>query len=367
MSTNSTASLTYIKNALEQVRKYDFASAVHALEKISNTIQSTIPESKSLYARAYGNIQFRATVRHAPSATAISHAELRQMLDGNIQPILWVNFTGIAGIQGPLPLIYTERVFRNMRNKDYAFASFLDMFNHRVAKLTYDLQQWIPGYSACPPECSQLGKIVLALGGVEPLGFIKTKRSSLTPQQTDSEAFREKFNDECELQSTLLENARYLITYKTLFVRKVRSAAVLEQILQNFFNIKACVSEFQPTWVSLRNEDITKLGGSYSLGKDTFLGNRVWRYNKSVNITLKNMPFALYESFNCHVDNVNWKHLQQLTRMFLPTNVNVRYLVQLQNNCKRPTIIGEKHNLGFNTWLGTNSTVESCIQLSSVS
>jgi type VI secretion system protein ImpH len=357
MSTDSTASLAHIKNVLEQIYKYDFASAVHVLEKISHLVQSTPLESSSLYAQAYGNIQFKATVRHAPSATAISHAELRKMMNGNIQPILWVNFTGIAGIQGPLPLIYTERVFRNMRNKDYAFASFLDMFNHRVAKLTYDLQQWIPGYSACAPENSQLGKIILALGGLEQLDVARTKSLS----HNDSAASNDL--GEHEVPSILRQNARYLITYKTLFVRKVRSAAVLEQILQNFFSINVRVSEFAPTWVLLRDEDITRLGGPYTLGKDTFLGNRVWRYNKSVKITIKNVPLSLYESFNCHADKVNWKHLQQLTLMFLQTNVNVRYLIQLQRNSKKPTIVGGQHNLGFNTWLGTNSSVESCLQL----
>jgi type VI secretion system protein ImpH len=372
----------------EQIRKYDFASAIHVLEKISNATIANESSTPSLYAQTYGSIQFRATVRHAPSTTAISHAELRKMKDGNIQPVLWVNFTGIAGIQGPLPLIYTERVFRNMRNKDYAFASFLDMFNHRIAKLTYDIQQWIPGYSACPPEHSQLGKIVLALGGVDyeqltcarhippdSSGFIEapshvklqkaTLRVSREPYRSTetSDAPTSPAQRPGSQFAFLLQSARYLITYKTLFVRKVRSAAVLKQILQNFFCVKVCVSEFEPTWVPLRDEDVTKIGGSYTLGKDIFLGNRIWRYNKSLRITLQDISSSLYESFNCHTDGDNWGHLQRLAQMFLPSNIRVRFLVQLQGHCKKTTVIGSPHSLGFNTWLGTDSSVESCLQI----
>jgi len=46
-----------------------------------------------------------------------------------------VNFMGIAGIQGPLPLPYTEILMSRMRQKDMAFRDFLDIFNHRLVSV----------------------------------------------------------------------------------------------------------------------------------------------------------------------------------------------------------------------------------------
>lgn len=333
----SKAELAYVKEVFEHIREYDFASAVHALEKIFCTYNiPTFGNSISQNGDSL-RIKFRATVRHAPSATMLDHVEVR---DG--VPVLWVNFTGIAGIQGPLPRVYTERVFRNMRNKDYAFASFLDIFNNRIAQLTYDLQQWIPGVSADSPEKSQIGQVILALGGIDP--FVKY--------------VEKKTHDENFLQiNCIIPGARYLITYKTLFMRKVRSAAALKQILQNFFKVKADIIEYDGSWLPLRKSDVPKLGTSYTLGKDTFLGDRVWRYNKIVKIVLSDIPELLYDSFNHHAGAPNWVHLQQLATMFLPAMVKIKYLVQIRADGKKGMRIGHPHNLGFNTWLGNSSSI----------
>ena len=51
---------------------------------------------------------------------------------------LFVNFLGMLGPNGPLPLHITEHAhLRELHHKDFAFSRFLDVFNHRMVSLFY--------------------------------------------------------------------------------------------------------------------------------------------------------------------------------------------------------------------------------------
>ncbi|MDR1907629.1 MAG: type VI secretion system baseplate subunit TssG [Holosporales bacterium] len=376
--------LMHVKTALENIREYDLTSAIHMLQRISNSmaLTSTVPPSeqpapssnsplaktevkKPPHARVYGNIQFRSTVRHARPGTTLDRVEMRKLSDATFQPVLWVNFIGVAGIQGPLPMIYTERVFRNIRNKDCAFAAFLDIFNHRIIKLTYDLYQWLPGYSTQPPEQSALGQIVLALDGVflgETIpGAPMNANQDLEGQERLTVAKVRNHLDSGRNKKS--DNARYFITYKTLFWRKVRSSAALMQILKNFFQVSVSIFENIRTSVSLQDESISKIGKSLTLGHDIFIGNRVWRNNKIVEITLSDIPGEKYESFNCHTNGENWKHFRKLSTNFIPSSITIRYFVRIQKHCKKQLLLGRNHNLGFNTWVGTGDATNTRVRI----
>lgn len=327
--------LIFIKKTLDTIRDYDLASAVRFLQQLTESEllknnDSELYTHNDLHFKTFGNIHFRSTVGYAHPAVALNHVELRTSQKAVLQPILWVNFIGIAGIQGPLALAYTERVFRNIRHKDHALASFLDIFNHRFIQLTYKIQQWIPGYSLLKPENSGIGKIIKSIDGID--------------DQT-----------QLSLPKDLL---RYFITYKVLFWKKIRSSAVLQQILHNFFQVKVYIQEFQGQFLKLSPQEITHIGKEkgqfYTLGHDTFLGTRIWKQNKGIDITLKDLTAETYETFNKYNDGENYKHLHQLCSCYLPISMKIRYFVQIQGHHQKKIILGEKHHLGFNTWLGTS-------------
>jgi type VI secretion system protein ImpH len=321
--------LAIIEHELKNIREYDLYSAVHFLSKIVNTTTTEDERIKDPYFRTYGNVQFRSTVSHARPATAINHVEMHKTQNGTYQPVLWVNFIGIAGIQGPLQSIYTERVFRNTRNKDNAFAAFLDIFNHRLVELMYTAKKWIPGYSALQPCESHIGKIILALCGI---------------------------NDHEKTQRTELLN--YFIAYETIFWRRKRSALGLEQMLQDFFQMPIEVACDQCMTVFLKDNQLTKLGVMSTLGRDICIGNRIWYNNRIFDVLLLDLPIDVYESFNSYTNSDNWLHLTRLCKNYLPFSVYVRYFIQIKSDNKKQLVLGESHYLGFNTWLGTKPLQE---------
>jgi len=60
--------------------------------------------------------------------------------DPKEQPRMSVNFMGLVGQLGVLPLSYTEWVNERIRSKDHTFRAFLDIFHHRIISLFY--QAW---------------------------------------------------------------------------------------------------------------------------------------------------------------------------------------------------------------------------------
>ena len=55
-------------------------------------------------------------------------------------PRMVINFMGLVGPSGVLPLYYTELIVERIRQKDRAMLNFLDIFHHRMTSLFY--QAW---------------------------------------------------------------------------------------------------------------------------------------------------------------------------------------------------------------------------------
>lgn len=183
------------------------------------------------------------------------------------------NFLNIAGIQGPLPTPYMQMLVDRDRQKDTAFHSFLDIFNHRIISIFHRIRKkyWI-GVSADPPETTMMGRILKCLIG---LGMLPKEDSRL------------KVLD------------RSLLYYAGLIWCIPHSRIAVERILTHYFNVPIKMEPFQGAWVKVPKDQQTVIGegGKFNrLGKDCILGDRFWEQQASIKIHIG--PIGIKEYIN---------------------------------------------------------------------
>ena len=335
-------SLSSFRKFLQAPYEYEFPKAVHFLQKIFRTSDPSNKPSQIL------EIRFHASVRYAHSSAEIEKVLFEKRGD-NLQPILRVNFTGVAGIQGPLPLCYTEKVIRNSRSGDKALESFLNIFNNRMARLLYECQKVLPGYDSVPPLQSTLGQLIISFGGIEPFQPPKPGQKKIDPSPEEQKVQQEQ-------QNLIKRIGFYLLSYKMMFWQKVRSSANLQQILSSFLGAKVSIEEHLADFVQLSDQDITRIGlhqGQLNtLGQDALLGCHVWRQNSRIRITIYDLE-ENYALFNPHAKGEKLQHLQYLCRLYVPSFIKIQLFIKINQKFKKHSVLGKDHFLGYDTWLGT--------------
>jgi type VI secretion system protein ImpH len=234
-----------------------------------------------------------------------------------------VNFLGIAGIQGPLPLPYTELLLERLRQKDTVFRDFLDIFNHRLLSLFYRIQQkFSPALSTLLPHETPQGKNLQALVG-----------------WTD------------ELSPFFL---RHMLFYPSLFWQKPRSPSGLRVILQHLFGVPVHILLCHGAWMSLEKEDLTHLGPHSlqggGLGKGAVLGKRVWCQNHGIVVRFAFKDPELFRKFLPFGEY--FFRVQNLIACYAGPDVSFKIALGLERRPASWLRKGEPLFLGWTSWLG---------------
>ena len=185
-----------------------------------------------------------------------------------------VEFMGLCAAISVMPATYTEFLLSRTRQKDYAMEDFLNIFNHRMISFFYR--------------------------GWEKYRFFveyeRTKEDRLSARMLDllglgTEGLRGR--------GPIPDDA--YLNYVGLLARHVRSAASLEQILEDYFGVKAQIHQFAGAWRKLNPENQTcfsGLGGpSERLGVGVVAGDEVWDHHGRIRISLGPMRFEQYLKF----------------------------------------------------------------------
>ncbi len=164
-----------------------------------------------------------------------------------------VNFMGLIGPSGVLPHEYTKLVADRTRAKDLATGEFLDILHHRLLSLFY--LAWkktrLDVHMESPPPGGGLIRHLLDLMGLGIEGF----------------------------QDRQLVDDETLVYYSGLLVPPTRSAAALEQLLEDRFDVPFSVEEFVGGFYPLARQDQCRLGddeGGNRLGLGTAIGDEIW-------------------------------------------------------------------------------------------
>lgn len=187
-------------------------------------------------------------------------------------PRVYVNFIGLFGPNGPLPLHLTEYAHeRALHYNDHTLARFADIFHHRIVSLFY--RAWAVNQQTVSYE--QAGH-----------DHIADYVASLFGDGMDSFHDRDSIPDSSKLH------------YAGRLAGTARNAEGLEAVVQDFFQIATRVETFVGEWIDLPLDSHCHLGESPrtgTLGATAIVGARIWECQYKFRIIMGPMSYADYQ------------------------------------------------------------------------
>lgn len=283
-----------IANALDrEPYRFEFFQAVRLLARMN-------PERQVVgrFSNPHDEVaRFGAHPQVAFPASEIQALERREDAPSQMQ----VNFMGLTGPMGVLPLTYSELVLERLRNKDATLRDFLDLFNHRMISLFYqawEKYQFFVSYER--GERDRFSHHVLALLGLD------------TPGLRD----RQDVPDDS------------LLFYSGLMGAHGRSALGLEELLSDYFSADVAVEQFVGAWYPVEPDSQCSVSetGSFSdqLGAGAVVGDQIWDQQSRIRLRIGPLPLEQYQDFL--PGGLAYRRVKALTDFY----VNKQYDVELQ-------------------------------------
>ena len=238
-----------------------------------------------------------------------------------------VNFFGLLGPGGPMPLAITEYIYDRLHNhKDQTLASFLDIFNHRMTCLFY--RAWASNQQAVSHDRNDEDRFAVYIGSLFGIG-------------EDSLHNRDALPDVAKLH------------YSGRLVCQTKNAEGLQEILEDYFGIPVDIQQFVGRWIDLPQEYRCRLGASPAntqLGSTVIVGSRFWESQQTFRIKFGPMDFSQYRHFLPGCDSV--RRLVSWIRNY----VGDEFRWELQSILRAVEVpgmrLGRTGQLGWSTWLG---------------
>jgi type VI secretion system protein ImpH len=248
------------------------------------------------------------------------------------QASMTVEFMGLCASISVMPSPYTEFLLARARHKDHAMEDFLNIFNHRMISFFY--RGWEKYRFFIEYEKSGTDRMSARLMDLLGLG-------------TDGLQSRGGIADYAYLN------------YMGLLGRHVRSAASLQQILEDYFEVKVHIQQFAGAWRKLSAENQTcfnGLGGpSERLGVGTVAGDEVWDHHGRIRISIGPMRFEQYLKFlpgqDAYHELVAW--LRFYSNGSYETEVQLVLAREDAPSCELGSGGATRPQLGLVSWLKT--------------
>lgn len=192
----------------------------------------------------------------------------------NGQASMTVEFMGLCAAISVMPAPYTEFLISRAQDRDHGMEDFLNIFNHRMISLFY--RGWEKYRFFIEYERTQKDKLSRLLLDLLGLGTKGLRERGGIPD------------------SAYLSNAG-------LLARHIRSAASLQQVLEDYFGVSVSIRQFVGAWRKLGLEDQTCFtgagGANEQLGVGVVAGDEVWDHHGRIRISLGPMGIKQYLSF----------------------------------------------------------------------
>lgn len=312
-----------VEEALErEPYSFEFFQAVRLLQQLH-------PERGRV--GRYGNPDDEAVRFGATPATAFPASEIQAMeVEDGSPPRLVVNFFGLTGPQGVLPLEYSELVADRVRQRDHALRDFLDLFNHRMVSLFFRAWERTREHgSAIARGDDALNDHLLDLAGMGTPG----------------------------LAAQLGLPTAALPFYVGLLAMPTRPAVALELLLQDYFGVPVEVEQFVGGWYAIDEASQCALGddstASSQLGFGAVAGDEIWDLQARARVRIGPLSRAQYDTFL--PTGRAYRELRALTKFFTGEQVDIELQLVLARDDVPSVALGADTQpatpLGWCTWL----------------
>ncbi len=255
-------------------------------------------------------------------------SEIQSLDRSQVPAQMRVNFMGLTGPLGMLPLPYTSLVRERLREKDSSMRDFFDIFNHRIISLfclAFEKYRFSIPYER--GERDRFSYHVLALIG---LG---------TPGLQD----RQDIADDS------------LLFYSGLLSLHARSAVALRQLLIDYYNVPIEIEQFVGVWrpVDTGSQCSFSDENNYSerLGFGAMVGDEIWDQQSRVRIRLGPLTMKQYMDFlpggEAH------RGIRALTEFYAGGEYDMELQLVLKREEVPPCELsgGEGPQLGWTSWV----------------
>jgi type VI secretion system protein ImpH len=303
-------------------QEFNFFQAVRLLERIlpgTEPVGTWAPSSREV-------ARFKANPAMAFPASRIQNIEWGE----TGPPAVIINFMGLTGPSGVLPIYYSWLVLERQRAKDHGIRSFLDLFNHRMISLFY--AAW------------------------------EKYRFTVAYERNERDRFSHHLLDLIGLGTPGLENRQgqlkddSLIFYCGLLGLHPRASISLRNILADYFDIPVEIEQFVGAWHKLDRETqcLFDKANTYSeqLGVGTIVGDEIWDQQSGVRLRFGPLPLDRYLDFL--PNGTAYEPLKTLTRFYCGGEMDFEVQLVLQREAVPPCDLGSTTEaapqLGWTSW-----------------
>ncbi len=257
---------------------------------------------------------------------------------GEARARLAVNFFGLLGANGPLPIHLTEYVRDRLRHGgDATMLAFLDVFHHRMLSLFYRARASAePAISLDRADGDRFSVFVGSLFGI------------------GAPALRERddIGDFAKLH------------FAGLLAGRTRPASGLATILREYFQLPLHIEQFVGHWMALPAEIQSRIGAGGDgnrLGASLVLGRKVWDCQHKIRVVIGPLGYDDYRRFMPGGDSL--KRLRDWIRIYagLALDWDVRLILKKED--VPPLALGGATRVGWSTWLTSKAPLRDPDQM----
>lgn len=239
---------------------------------------------------------------------------------------LAVNFFGMFGPNGPLPLHLTEYARDRARNSaDPTFARFVDLFHHRMLSLFY--RAWANSQPTVNFDRPGEDKFAIYVGSLFGLAMPSFRE-------------RDEFPDLAKLH------------YAGQLSCQTKSADGLKAMIAGFFGMPTRIEQFVGQWLELPEPFRCRMGQSRevsTLGESVTVGSRTWEAQGKFRVVIGPVGYSDYESLLPGRQGL--RRLVALVRNYIGHELGWDLNLILKKEEVPALQLGGKERLGWTTWL----------------